>query len=218
MSRIVMAGQGSTKRVAVLISGRGSNMAALIEAARDPSYPAAITLVVSNRADAAGLARAKAAGIATAVVDHNAFGKDREAFERALDAELARHRIDLVCLAGFMRLLTPWFVRRWEGRLVNIHPALLPAFKGLDTHARALAAGAAIHGATVHFVVPEMDSGPVILQERLRILETDDVETLAARVLALEHRIYPLALARVARGEVTIDRPRNDDKPVAPPS
>jgi phosphoribosylglycinamide formyltransferase 1 len=194
----------SRKRVAVLISGRGSNMTALIEAAKDPAYPADIALVLSNRADAAGLARAKAEGIAAAVVDHTALGKDRAAFERALQAELEKHRIDLVCLAGFMRLLTPWFVRRWEGRLINIHPALLPAFKGLNTHERALEAGVTHHGATVHFVVPEMDSGPIILQDSLRILDIDDADTLAARVLELEHRIYPLALARVARGEVKI--------------
>jgi phosphoribosylglycinamide formyltransferase-1 len=194
----------SRKRVAVLISGRGSNMTALIEAAKDPSYPADIALVLSNRADAAGLARAKGEGIAAAVVDHTAFGKDREAFERAVQAELEKHRIDLVCLAGFMRLLTPWFVRRWEGRLINIHPALLPAFKGLNTHERALEAGVTHHGATVHFVVTEMDSGPIILQDSLRILDIDDADTLAARVLELEHRIYPLALARVARGEVKI--------------
>jgi phosphoribosylglycinamide formyltransferase-1 len=194
----------SRKRVAVLISGRGSNMTALIEAAKDPAYPADIALVLSNRADAAGLARAKAEGIAAAVVDHTAFGKDRAAFERALQAELEKHRIDLVCLAGFMRLLTPWFVRRWEGRLINIHPALLPAFKGLNTHERALEAGVTHHGVTVHFVVPEMDSGPIILHDSLRILDIDDADTLAARVLELEHRIYPLALARVARGEVKI--------------
>jgi phosphoribosylglycinamide formyltransferase 1 len=192
------------KRVAVLISGRGSNMTALIEAAKDPSYPAEIALVLSNRPDAAGLARAQAEGVPTAVVDHTAFGKDREAFERAIDAQLEKHRIDLVCLAGFMRLLTPWLVGRWEGRLINIHPALLPELKGLDTHARALKAGATHHGATVHFVVPEMDSGPIILQDSLRILDTDDADTLAARVLELEHRIYPLALARVARGEIKI--------------
>jgi len=194
----------SRKRVAVLISGRGSNMTALIEAAKDPSYPADIALVLSNRADAAGLARAEGEGIAAAVVDHTAFGKDREAFERAVQAELEKHRIDLVCLAGFMRVLTPWFVRRWEGRLINIHPALLPAFKGLNTHERALEAGVTHHGATVHFVVTEMDSGPIILQDSLRILDIDDADTLAARVLELEHRIYPLALARVARGEVKI--------------
>ena len=192
------------KRVAILISGRGSNMTALIEAAKDPAYPAEIVLVLSNRPDAAGLARARAEGVATAVVDHSRFGMDREAFERALQAELERHRIEIVCLAGFMRLLTPWFVRRWQGRLINIHPALLPAFKGLNTHERALAEGATHHGATVHFVVPEMDSGPIILQDRLRVLATDDADSLAARVLEIEHRIYPQALALVARGEVAI--------------
>jgi phosphoribosylglycinamide formyltransferase 1 len=190
------------KRVAVLISGRGSNMVALIDAAKAPDYPAEIALVLSNRPDAAGLARANAEGIATAVVDHTAFGKDREGFEHTLQTTLEEHAIDLVCLAGFMRLLTPWFVRRWEGRLINIHPALLPAFKGLDTHARALAEGASFHGATVHFVVPEMDSGPTIVQERLRIHPTDNADTLAARVLEIEHRIYPLALELVASGRV----------------
>jgi phosphoribosylglycinamide formyltransferase 1 len=190
------------KRVAILISGRGSNMVALIDAAKAPDYPAEIALVLSNRPDAAGLARASAEGIATAVVDHTAFGKDREGFEHALQAALEERSIDIVCLAGFMRLLTPWFVRRWEGRLINIHPALLPAFKGLDTHARALAEGAAFHGATVHFVVPEMDSGPEIVQERLRIHPTDNADTLAARVLEIEHRIYPQALALVASGRV----------------
>jgi phosphoribosylglycinamide formyltransferase-1 len=201
----------SRKRVAVLISGRGSNMAALIEAAKQPAYPAEIALVLSNRPGAAGLARAMQEGIATAVIDHTAFGKDREAFERALQQALEAHRIDLVCLAGFMRLLTPWFVGRWRGRIINIHPALLPAFKGLDTHARALAAGATLHGATVHFVAPEMDSGPVIVQESLRILPSDTAETLAARVLELEHRIYPRALALVAEGRVAEDRGRTTD-------
>jgi phosphoribosylglycinamide formyltransferase-1 len=190
------------KRVAILISGRGSNMVALIEAAKSPDYPAEIALVLSNRPDAAGLARASAEGIATAVVGHATFGKDREGFERALATALEEHSIDLVCLAGFMRLLTPWFVRRWEGRLINIHPALLPAFKGLDTHARALTEGATFHGATVHFVVAEMDSGPTIVQERLRVHATDTADTLAARVLELEHRIYPLALELVASGHI----------------
>ena len=143
----------SRKRVAVLISGRGSNMAALIEAAKDKNYPAEIVLVASNRPDAGGLDTARAAGIATEVVDHATFGKDRAAFERALQAVLEKHRIDLVCLAGFMRLLTADFVNQWQERLLNIHPALLPAFKGLDTHKRALEAGAKVHGATVHFVV-----------------------------------------------------------------
>src|SRR5262245_45863071 len=152
------------KRVAILISGRGSNMTALIAAARDPAYPAEIVLVVSNRPDAAGLQHASSAGIPTEVIDHTRFGKDREAFEHALQTVLDAHRIELVCLAGFMRLLTPWLVSRWQGRMLNIHPALLPAFKGLDTHKRALAAGVKVHGATVHFVVPEMDSGPIIAQ------------------------------------------------------
>src|SRR5262245_42252030 len=143
------------KRVAILISGRGSNTAALIEAAKDTSYPAEIALVVSNRPQAAGLARAREASIAASVVDHTGYGSDRGAFERTLHAVLESHRIDFVCLAGFLRLLTPWFVGKWERRMLNIHPALLPAFKGLDTHARALAAGVRIHGATVHFVVPE---------------------------------------------------------------
>jgi phosphoribosylglycinamide formyltransferase-1 len=193
------------KRVAVLISGRGSNMASLIEAAKDPSYPAEIALVVSNRPDAAGLARARTATIATVVVDHAAFGKNREAFEQAMQAVLEQHDIDIVCLAGFMRLLTPWFVGRWQGRLLNIHPALLPAFKGLDTHERALEAGVKIHGATVHFVVPEMDSGPIIAQGAVPVRPDDTADTLAARVLSVEHRIYPQALRLVAQARVRID-------------
>lgn len=192
------------KRVAVLISGRGSNMTALIEAAKADDYPAAIVLVVSNVPDAAGLARAKQDGIATTVVDHRTFGADREAFERALDAQLQTHQIDIVCLAGFMRLLTPWFVARWNGRMLNIHPALLPEFKGLHTHRRALEAKVARHGATVHFVVPEMDSGPIILQDSVPIVAGDTEDTLAARVLAVEHRIYPQALRLVAEGRVTL--------------
>ena len=189
------------KRVAILISGRGSNMMALIEAAKAPDYPAEIALVVSNVPDAAGLAHARDAGIATELVEHKPFGNDREAFDRAVHAALATHRIDLVCLAGFLRILTPWFVSQWNGRLVNIHPSLLPAFKGLDTHARALAAGVKTHGATVHFVVPELDSGPVIAQEMVPVLPGDTPESLAARVLQAEHRVYPLALKRVVEGE-----------------
>ena len=192
------------KRTAILISGRGSNMTALIEAAAAPEYPADIVLVVSNRPDASGLQRAADAGIATAIVDHSAFGKNREAFERALQTLLEQHRIELVCLAGFMRLLTPWFVSRWDNRLLNIHPALLPAFKGLDTHRRAIEAGAKEHGATVHVVVPEMDSGPIVAQGAVPVLPGDTEETLAARVLAIEHRIYPLALRLVAAGRVQV--------------
>jgi phosphoribosylglycinamide formyltransferase-1 len=194
----------SKKRVAVLISGRGSNMAALIAAAKDASYPAEIVLVLSNRPEAGGLATAHAEGIPTTVVDHVAFGKDREAFERKVQDALAAHRVEIVCLGGFMRLLTPWFVDRWQGRMINIHPALLPAFKGLDTHARALAAGAKIHGASVHFVVPDMDAGPVIMQGAIGVREEDTAETLAARVLTIEHRIYPAALALLASGRIKV--------------
>ncbi len=176
------------KRVAVLISGRGSNMAALIEAAKERSYPAEIALVVSNRPEAAGLARAEAQAIPTAVVDHRPHGKDRAAFERALQAVLDEHRVELVCLGGFMRLLTRDFVLRWQGRMLNIHPALLPSFPGLDPHGQALKAGVKISGATVHFVVPVRDD--------------DTTETLAARVLEVEHRIYPLALRLLAEGRV----------------
>jgi phosphoribosylglycinamide formyltransferase-1 len=189
------------KRVAILISGRGSNMAALIEAAKAQDYPAEIALVVSNRPDAAGLDYARSRGIATAVIDHILFGGDRESFEQALDRKLIEQRIDLVCLAGFMRLLTPWFVNRWSGRMLNIHPSLLPQFKGLDTHRRALAAGVKRHGATVHFVVAEMDAGPIVLQDSVAVQDDDTEETLAARVLELEHQIYPRALRAVAKGQ-----------------
>ena len=187
-------------RVAVLISGRGSNMVALIEAAKAADYPAAIVLVLSNNPDAAGLAYAYKSGIATAVVDHRPFRDDRASFERALDAQLQAHRADFMCLAGFMRLLTPEFVRRWSGRMLNIHPALLPMFKGLHTHRRALDAGVREHGATVHFVVPEMDSGPIVLQGSVPVMDGDTEEVLAQRVLEVEHRIYPQALRMVAEG------------------
>jgi phosphoribosylglycinamide formyltransferase-1 len=213
------------RRVAILISGRGSNMAALIAAAQAQDFPAEIALVLSNRPDAMGLATAREAGLATAVVDHTGFGKDREGFERALQGELEARRIDIVCLAGFMRLLTPWLVSRWQDRMLNIHPALLPAFKGLATHERALAAGAKIHGATVHFVVPEMDSGPAIAQGALAVRDDDTADTLGARVLAIEHRIYPLALRLVAEGRVSVVEGRcriegaaaNDHILLAPP-
>jgi phosphoribosylglycinamide formyltransferase-1 len=190
------------KRAAVLISGRGSNMTALIEAADADDYPAEVALVVSNRPDAPGLERARDAGIPTAVVDHAPFGEDRAAFERALDATLREDRIDLVCLAGFMRLLSPWFVTRWNGRMLNVHPALLPQFKGLHTHRRVLEAGAKQHGATVHFVVPEMDAGPIVEQESIAVREGDTEATLAARVLEIEHRIYPRALRALAEGKI----------------
>jgi phosphoribosylglycinamide formyltransferase-1 len=192
------------KRVAILISGRGSNLPTLIGAARNPDYPAEIAVVLSNRPDAGGLERAGAAGISTAVVDHTGFGKDRAAFEQAMQAHLDAHGVDLVCLAGFMRLLTPAFVSRWSGRMLNIHPALLPSFKGLRTHEQALAAGVRIHGATVHYVVPEVDAGPIIAQAAVPVMDGDTPDTLAARVLAAELRLYPLALSLVAGGKSTL--------------
>jgi phosphoribosylglycinamide formyltransferase-1 len=202
-----MATTAERRRVAVLISGRGSNMVSLIEAARDPAYPAQIVLVVSNRPDAGGLERARAAGIATAVIDHKRH-PDRESFDAALDKTLREHAIEIVCLAGFMRILTPGFVEAWAGRMLNIHPSLLPAFKGTDTHRRALAAGVARHGCAVHFVTPELDSGPVVAQAEVPVLPGDTEETLAARVLAQEHLLYPRALALVASGRATLDPAR----------
>lgn len=186
-------------RVGVLASGRGSNLAALIKAASDPAYPAEIALVIVNIAGTQALARAEAAGIPTRLIEHRTFAT-RAAFDAALDSTLREAGVEFVCLAGFMRLLTPWFVGQWQGRMLNIHPALLPAFKGLHTHERALAAGAKTHGATVHFVSPEMDSGPIIAQAEVPVLPGDTPETLAARVLEAEHRIYPQALRQVAEG------------------
>ena len=193
------------RRVAILISGRGSNMTALIEAAKANDYPAEIVLVISNIAGAGGLAKASDAGIETATVESKPFGKDSEAFERKLHDVLVAHNIELVCLAGFLRLLTPWFVRQWEGRMLNIHPALLPAYKGLHTHERALADGVKIHGATVHFVVPEMDSGPIVIQGAVAVRDNDTPDTLAVRVLGIEHLIYPDALRLVASGRTRLE-------------
>lgn len=192
------------KRVAILISGRGSNMKSLVEAARGDDFPAEIALVLSNRPDAAGLDWAREQGIRTALVDHTKFGKDRESFERAVQDVLAAARIDLVCLAGFMRVLTPWLVAQWQERMLNIHPALLPSYRGLHTHERALADGVKLHGATVHFVVPEMDAGPIILQAAVPVLDDDTPDTLGARVLAEEHRIYPAALALAAGDRIVV--------------
>ena len=194
----------SRKRVAVLISGRGSNMAALIEAAKVKDYPAEIVLVVSNRPEAGGLLVARAAGIATETVDHTKFSGDRNRFEHEIQSILEKYRIEIICLAGFMRLLTANFLERWQWRILNIHPALLPDFKGLDTHKRVIDAGVKIHGATVHFVVPQLDSGPVIAQGAINVRPGDSEEALAVRVLKVEHRIYPLALKLVAEGRVQI--------------
>jgi phosphoribosylglycinamide formyltransferase-1 len=192
-------------RVAVLASGRGSNMAALLDAAAQPSYPAEIALVLSNQPGAGALDRARAQGIAAVAVDHRPFGKDREAHERAIDAVLADHGIELVCLAGYMRLLTPWLVQRWAGRMLNIHPSILPAFPGLHTHERALAAGCRLHGCTVHLVTEVMDEGPILAQAAVPVLPGDSADTLAERVLAQEHRLYPAALAaQVLAGKAAV--------------
>lgn len=195
---------GEKLPVAVLISGRGSNLKALIDAAANPEFPARIVLVLSNRLDAGGLAHADAAGIETVIVEHRAF-TGREAFERMVDARLDAAGARLICLAGFMRLLTPWFVGRWQGRMINIHPSLLPAFPGLDTHARALAAGVRFHGCTVHFVTAEMDAGPIIAQAVVPVASGDTADVLAARVLEAEHRLYPMAVRLIAEGRVEID-------------
>lgn len=189
-------------RIGVLISGRGSNMAALIAAAEAADYPARIAVAISNVAGAGGLELARAAGVAAEVVPSR--GVAREAFEAALNARLAAHRVGLVCLAGFMRVLSPAFVARWEGRMLNIHPSLLPAFPGLDTHARALAAGVGEHGCTVHFVSAKVDAGPIVAQAAVPVLAGDTAETLAARVLAQEHRLYPQVVESFARGELRI--------------
>ena len=191
------------KRVAILISGRGSNMAALIEAARNPSYPAEIVAVISNRPNAAGLARAREAGIPAEAIDHKAFAS-RSDFEAALEARLEAHVVDVVALAGFMRLMTAAFVESWAGRMINIHPALLPSFPGLATHERALEAGVRVHGCTVHYVTPGMDEGPIIAQAVVPVLAGDTASDLAARVLRAEHKLYPAALARVVRGEAPV--------------
>lgn len=193
-------------RIAVLISGRGSNMMSLIEAAAVPGFPGEIACVISNRPDAHGLARAQAASIPTRALDHKAYA-DRAGFDAALDAALVEDGIDLVCLAGFMRLLTPGFTGKWAGRMINIHPALLPSFKGLNTHERALAEGVKIHGCTVHFVTPEMDVGPIIIQAAVPVLEGDTPASLGARVLEQEHVIYPAALRLVCEGRARIDGP-----------
>ncbi len=190
-------------KVGVLISGRGSNLQALIDACAEPGYPAEIVLVLSNSADALGIERASRAGLKTTVIPHGDF-VDREGFEAALDGALREAGTEFVCNAGFLRILTPWFVERWRDRQINIHPSLLPAFPGLHTHERALAAGVRFSGCTVHFVRPAMDEGPIIVQAAVPVLPDDDAGTLAARVLAAEHRIFPLALRLVAEGRAKV--------------
>jgi phosphoribosylglycinamide formyltransferase 1 len=219
-----MALRPNRRRTAVLISGRGSNMQALLAATRAPDYPADIALVISNRPDAAGLNLAREAGVTAIAIDHKSF-PGRVDFDAELDRTLRRHDIELVACAGFMRILTTDFLRAWAGSIINIHPALLPLYKGLDTHARALADGVRVHGCTVHYVVPEIDSGPIIAQAAVPVLGDDSAESLAARVLEAEHRIYPMALALVAGrharlqgGKVVIDAPTDATARVFSPS
>jgi phosphoribosylglycinamide formyltransferase-1 len=190
------------RRVAVLISGRGSNMAALVGAARNPGYPAEIALVLSNRPLAPGLALARDAGIMARAIDHRPFGGDRAAHEAEINAALAAAEVEIVCLAGYMRLLTPLLVGAWRGRMLNIHPSLLPAFPGLHTHARALAAGVKLHGCTVHLVTEQTDEGPILAQAAVPVLSGDTEDILADRVLVQEHVVYPAALEAFASGRV----------------
>jgi phosphoribosylglycinamide formyltransferase-1 len=193
------------RRVAILISGRGSNMAALIEAAKAADFPAEIVAVISNRSDAPGLETARASGIATSVIESKPFGKDRAAFEAVLQRTLDENNVELICLGGFMRLFTAEFVQRWHGKMLNIHPSLLPSFPGLDPHGQALKAGVKISGATVHFVIPETDAGPIVMQGAVAVADDDTPERLAARILEIEHRIYPEALRLLASGKVRLD-------------
>jgi phosphoribosylglycinamide formyltransferase-1 len=193
------------RRVAILISGRGSNMAALIEAAKAADFPAEIVAVISNRADAGGLETARASGIPTSVIESKPFGKDRAAFESVLQTTLDENNVELICLGGFMRLFTAGFVQRWYGKMLNIHPSLLPSFPGLDPHGQALRTGVKISGATVHFVTPETDAGPIVMQGAVAVADDDTPETLAARILEIEHRIYPLALRLLASGAVFLE-------------
>mgnify|MGYP003337753480 FL=1 len=202
-------------KVGILISGRGSNMAALIKAAEAADYPAEIAVVVSNVADAAGLNIARGAGIATVAISHKAY-PDRESFDRAVSAELEKHDVQLVALAGFMRIQSPWFPTRWKGRIVNIHPSLLPSFKGLHVQQQAIDAGARISGCTVHLVTPELDSGPIIAQAAVPVLPGDTADSLAARILRQEHRLYPEVVRWFAEGRITVDGGKVSVKGVAP--
>jgi len=195
------------RKVAVLISGRGSNMQSLVRACAAPDYPAEIVLVLSNRADAAGLDFAREAGIATAVISHKDFS-DRASFDAAMDAEIRRHGAELICLAGFMRLLDARIIEAWRDRMINIHPSLLPSFRGLDTHERALEAGVKLAGCSVHFVRPDVDTGPIIAQAAVPVLPGDTPDSLAARILEQEHLVYPMALRMVAEGRVRVEGDR----------
>lgn len=205
------------KRVGILISGRGSNMAALIKAAEDPAYPAEIALVLSDNPGARGLRLAAEAGVAEKAVDRKDFA-DKAAFEAALDSHLRNAGVELICLAGFMRLLSPAFVERWHDRVLNVHPSILPAFRGVNTHQRVLDAGVRLHGCTIHFVRAAVDAGPIIAQAAVPILAGDTADTLSERLLAAEHKIYPMALRLVAGGRARVvgDRVIIDDEPEQP--
>ncbi|WP_306015815.1 phosphoribosylglycinamide formyltransferase [Oceanicaulis sp. MMSF_3324] len=194
-------------KVGVLISGRGSNLQALLDAAQAEDFPAEIVLVLSNKAGAQGLERARKVGVATGFIDHTLY-EEREAFEKDLDAKLREAGVQIVCLAGFMRILTPWFVEKWRDRLLNIHPSLLPAFKGVHTHERALEQGVRVHGCSVHFVRPEMDDGPIIGQAVVPVISGDTPDTLSARVLEAEHKLYPACLKLVAEGKARVSAER----------
>jgi phosphoribosylglycinamide formyltransferase-1 len=193
------------RRVAILISGRGSNMAALIQAAAAADFPAEIAVVISNKADAGGLEKARASGVAALTIESKPFGRDRAAFEAVLQKALDQHGVELICLGGFMRLLTAEFVQRWYGRMLNIHPSLLPSFPGLEPQAQALRAGVKISGATVHFVIPETDAGPILMQGAVAVRDDDTPAALETRILAIEHRIYPAALRLVAGGQIRLE-------------
>ncbi len=195
------------RRIGVMASGKGSNFAALLAATRTPGFPAEIAALISNEPEAGCLAIAREAGLPALAIDHRPFRRDREAHERAIQAALLERGIELVCLAGYMRLLTPYFVTAWQGRMLNIHPSILPAFPGLHTHARAIAAGARLHGCTVHLVTEVMDEGPILGQAAVPVLPTDDADTLAARVLLQEHALYPATLRAYVEGEAHVPAP-----------
>lgn len=207
-----MTSAAAKRRLGVLISGRGSNMLALAAAAAEPGFPAEIACVIANKADAAGLGLATARGIPAIAVAHRDY-PDKAAFEQAMTAELEARGVELVCLAGFMRLLSPWFIDRWRDRLINIHPSLLPAYKGLDTHARALADGVRIAGCTVHYVRAEVDTGPIVAQAAVPVLPGDTPDSLAARILTAEHRLYSYAVAMIATGAAVVHGDRVDIDP-----
>lgn len=203
-------------RLGILISGRGSNLQALIDACAAPGFPAQIATVIASRPDAAGLARAQQAGIPAVMLNHKDY-QGREAFEAAMDAALRAAKVDLVCLAGFMRILTPWFVQQWHDRIINIHPSLLPAFPGTNMHERVIEAGVRFTGCTVHYVRPDVDTGPIIIQSVVPVLPHDTTDTLAGRVLQAEHKAYPCAVRLIAENRVKLDGPRAlVDAPAAP--